>query len=145
MLQENAEDRGVRSEIKKRKRTSSNLVKVLIDTVILAIEMNASMLSVQDIHERVAKYIEIPENWRSTNYEFEFVECISFVLKTELMTELRKSAFHSLIIIDESTDICVQKMMIIYFKYLPETEIVCKTIFGGIVKLYVIASLLWKQ
>ena len=144
MLQESAEDRSVRLGIKKRKRSSSNLVKVLIDTVILAIEMNASMLSVQDIHERVAKYIEIPENWRSTNYAFEFVECISFVLKPELMIELRKSAFHSLII-DESTDICVQKMMIVYFKYLPETEIVCKTIFGGIVKLYVIASLLWKQ
>jgi len=133
-LQESAEDRSVKLEIKKRKKSSSNMVKVLIDNVILAIKLNASILSVSSIHEHVAKYVEIPENWRSKNYAFEFVECISFVLKTELMTELRNSAFHTLII-DESTDISSQKMLIIYFKYRLETEIVFKTIFGGIVKL----------
>ena len=133
-LQESAEDRSVRLEIKERKRSSSDLVTVLIDNVILAIKLNASMLSVQSIHEHVAKYVEIPENWRSKNYAFEFVECISFVLKTELMTELQNSAFHSLII-DESTDILIHKMLIVYFKYRFETEIVCKTTFGGIVKL----------
>ena len=134
MLQESVEDRAVKLEIKERKKSSSDLVKVLIDNVILAIKLNASMLSVQDIHEHVAKYVEIPENWRSKNYAFEFVECISFVLKTELMSELRKSAFHTLII-DESTDISVQKMLIVYFKYRPKQEIVSKTIFGGIVNL----------
>ena len=61
-LQESAEDRSVRLEIKERKRSSSDLVKVLIDNVILAIKLNASMLSVQSIHEHVAKYVEIPEN-----------------------------------------------------------------------------------
>ena len=50
------------------------------------------------------------------------------------MSELRKSAFHTLII-DESTDISVQKMLIVYFKYRPKQEIVSKTIFGGIVNL----------
>ena len=133
-LQESAEDCSVKLEIKKRKKSSSNMVKVLIDNVILTIKLNASILSVSSIHEHVAKYVEIPENWRSKNYAFEFVGCISFVLKTELMTELRNSAFHTLII-DESTDISSQKMLIIYFKYLLETEIVFKTIFGGIVKL----------
>ena len=102
--------------------------------------MNASMLSVQDIHEHVAKYVKIPENWRSINYAFEFVECISFVLKTKLITELRKSTFHTLIT-DESTNISVQKMMIIYFKYRLETEVFCKTIFGGIVKSSVCNSI----
>lgn len=120
--------------MEERKRSTSDLVKVLIDSVILAIKLNASMLSVQDIHEHIAKYVKIPESWRSKNYAFEFVECISLVLRTQLMTELRKSAFHTLII-DESTDISVQKMLIVYFKYRPEREIVCRTIFGGIVKL----------
>ena len=92
------------------------------------------MLSAQSIHEHVAKYVEIPENWRSKNYAFEFVECISFVLKLELMTELRNSAFHTLVI-DESIDISIPKMLIVYFKYRFETEIVCKTIFDGITKL----------
>ena len=50
------------------------------------------------------------------------------------MTELRNSAFHTLII-DESTDISIQKMLIVYFKYRVKTEIVCKTTFGGIIKL----------
>ena len=88
------------------------MVKVLIDNVIHATELNASVLSVQSIHEHVAKYVEIPENWRSKNYAFEFVECISFVSKTELMTELRNSAFHTLII-NESICISSRKMFII--------------------------------
>ena len=50
------------------------------------------------------------------------------------MTQLQNSAFHTFII-DESTDISIQKMLIVYFKHRFETEIVCKTIFGGIVKL----------
>lgn len=50
------------------------------------------------------------------------------------MTELRKSAFHTLIIA-ESIDISVKKMQVVYFKYQPETEIVCRAIFGDIVKL----------
>ena len=106
MLQESVENRSVSLEQKERKRSSSDLVKVLIDDVIFAIEMNASVLSVQDIHEHVAKYVEFPENWCSKIYAFEFDECKSFMLKTELMTKLRKSTFHTLII-DESTDISV--------------------------------------
>ena len=109
------------------------MVKVLIDNVVLAIKMNASMLSVQDIHDHVAKYVTILENWRSKNYAFEFVECIDFVVKSQFMSELRQSAFHTLII-DESTDISVQKMLM-YVKYRPQTEIVYKTFFAGIVKL----------
>ena len=85
-------------------------------------------------HKHVAKYVEIPENWRSKNYAFEFVECISFVINTELMTKLLNSTFHTLII-EESTDISSQKMLIIYFKYRLETEIVFKTILGGILEL----------
>ena len=56
------------------------------------------------------------------------------------MSELRKSAFHTLII-DNSTNISVQKMVIIYFRYRAETEIVSKTIFERIVKLSVYNSI----
>ena len=38
---------------------SSNSVEVLIDNMILAIKWNASMLSAQDIHKHVTKYVEI--------------------------------------------------------------------------------------
>ena len=85
---------------KRERRSSSDLVKVMIDNMILVIKLNASMLFVQDIHNHVAKYVKIPENWHSKNYAFEFVESISFILKTELTTELRKSAFQILIIIE---------------------------------------------
>jgi hypothetical protein len=57
------------------------MVKVLIDNVILAIKINASMLSIQDIHDRLAKYTTIPESWCTKNYAFEFVECINSVIQ----------------------------------------------------------------
>ena len=95
MLQESAEDRSDRLEIKKRKRSFSDLVKGLIDNVILAIKMNVFMLFVKDIHEHVAKYFKIPENLRSKNYAFKFVEYMNFVLKSELIIGLRKSEFHT--------------------------------------------------
>ena len=85
MVQESTTDRSIRVKMDERKRSTSDLVKVL---VIIAIKLNASMFSVQDIHEHAAKYIKIPQCWCSKNYEFKFVECISLVLKTQLMTEL---------------------------------------------------------
>ena len=48
--------------------------------------------------------------WGGRN--FEFVKCIGFVLKTELMTELGKSAFHTLMTA-ESSDISVLKMLLV--------------------------------
>ncbi|KII63818.1 hypothetical protein RF11_15053 [Thelohanellus kitauei] len=52
----------------------------------------------------------------------------------ETMSELRKSSLRTLII-EESTDIFFLKMLILYFKYRAETELIYKTIFGRIVKL----------
>jgi hypothetical protein len=46
------------------------MVKVLIDNVILAIKINASMLSAQDIHDHLAEYTTIPGSWHSKNYAF---------------------------------------------------------------------------
>ena len=96
--------------------------------------MNASMLSAQQIHDHVAKYVTIPESWRSKNYAFEFVECINAIVTETVMKEIRESEFHTLIV-DESTDISVTKMLIIYIKYRPVTSKCHKTVFAGIVKL----------
>jgi hypothetical protein len=43
------------------------------------------MLSVQDIHDHLAKYTTIPESWRSNNYAFEFVGCINSVIENHWM------------------------------------------------------------
>jgi hypothetical protein len=55
------------------------MVKVLIDNVIIAMKMNASMLSIQDIHDNLAKNTTIPESWCSKNHAFEFLKCINSV------------------------------------------------------------------
>jgi hypothetical protein len=70
------------------------MVNVLIDNVILPMKINASMLSVQDIHDHLVKYTTIPESWHSKNYAFEFVECINPVIEKQLLDELWKSLFH---------------------------------------------------
>jgi hypothetical protein len=53
------------------------VVKAVTDNVILAIKINASILSVQDIHDHLAKYTTIPESWHSNNYAFEFVGALT--------------------------------------------------------------------
>jgi regulator of PEP synthase PpsR (kinase-PPPase family) len=67
ILTETQEDRKLRVEVTECKKTNADMVKVLIDNVILAIKMNASMLSVQDIHDHLATYTTIPESWCSKN------------------------------------------------------------------------------
>lgn len=106
----------------------------MIDNVLLAISMNSSMLSVQDIHDHMAKYVSIPESWRSKNYAFEFVECINEVVQQEIISDLRNASYHTLIA-DESTDISVTKMLILYTKFRPLNDLNYKTVFAGILKL----------
>lgn len=72
LLQESAKDRENRNELSHKKKSDLRQVKVL-NNILFAIEMNASMLSVQQIHDHMAKYVSIPESWRSKNYDFEFV------------------------------------------------------------------------
>jgi hypothetical protein len=62
------------------------------------------------------------------------VECSDFVLQKHFLEELRKSPFHTLII-DESTDISAQEMLILYIKFRPESEVILKIVFEGILKL----------
>ncbi|KAK0053620.1 E3 SUMO-protein ligase [Biomphalaria pfeifferi] len=89
MLTESKEEREMRKEIAQRQQATPDDVKILIYNVLLAIKINSSMLSVQDIHDHVGKYVKIPESWRSKNYAFEFSECVNSVVKTEMFTEIR--------------------------------------------------------
>lgn len=73
-------------------------VKVLIDNILLAIKMSASMLSVQQIHDHMTKYMSIPE---------------SSINENETMCKVKNAPWHTLIV-DESTGITVQKMLVIY-------------------------------
>ena len=112
MLTETPPERKSRVEQEARKTSSADMVKVLIDDVILAVKINVSMHSIQEINSHLAKYVKIPERWHSKNYAFEFVECISVIFQRKVMDELRKSAFHTLIV-DKSTDITIQNMLIL--------------------------------
>ena len=51
-----------------------------------------------------------------------------------MINDIRNSEFHTLLI-DESTDVSVSKMLIIYIKYRPAAATCHKTVFAGIVKL----------
>lgn len=134
MFAESASDREQRLEVAQRKIPKPEQVKVLIDNVMLAIKLNTSMLSVQEIHAHVANYIPLSESWRSKNYAFEFVESINMVVKAQIWTEIKSAGFHTLIA-DESTDLSVTKMLILYMKFRPVDMNIYKTVFAGILKL----------
>ena len=125
MLSETPEERN-------RKCACKEKVVILIDNVLLALKMNNSLLSVQDTNNHMTKYVGIPENWRSKNYAFEFLESINVVISQEIMEEIASANFHTLTV-EESTDISVSKCLIIYFKYRISFEY--KTRFGEIIQL----------
>ncbi|XP_069073378.1 uncharacterized protein [Pleurodeles waltl] len=106
MLTKTASDRGNRLEVAEPHRSKPEEIKILINNVLLAVKMNTSMLSVQDIHDHVALHVKIPDSWRSKNCAFEFLEAINSVIRSDFMAELRSARYHTLII-DESTDISV--------------------------------------
>ena len=107
---------------------------LLIDSVLLAVKMNNSLLSVQYINNHMVKYVRIPESWRSKNYSFEFLESIDVVIRQEIIDEIASADFHTLTV-DESTDIRICKQMSDFlFKYRDNSNKVFfeyKTTFGG--------------
>ncbi|XP_069092819.1 E3 SUMO-protein ligase KIAA1586-like [Pleurodeles waltl] len=129
-----ASDRANRLEVIERQRSLPEEIKSLLNKVLLAVKMNTSMLSVQDIHDHVALHVKIPDNWRSKNYAFEFLEAINSVIRSDLMAEFCGVRYHSLII-NEWTDISVTKMFILCFKFRSVTSTEHKTVFWGIVTL----------
>ena len=96
--------------------------------------MNSSILSVQHINDHMAKYMTLPDNWRSKNYGFEFVEIINSLIEKEVMSELANANVHTLTI-DETTDISINKCLILYFKFRPNNFDVYNVVFGGIIQL----------
>ena len=106
LLTEKLADRKARLDHAKRLQTDEEQICILIDYVLLAINMNASMLSAQTILDHIGKFVSLPDSWRSKNYIFEFVAAINGVVTEEIFTELRASLFHTLTV-DESTDITV--------------------------------------
>ena len=50
----------------------------------------------------------------------------STMIQSEISDEFRKSSFHTLIV-DESTDISVQKMLILYVKFRPVQHCIAHT------------------
>ena len=61
LLTESAEEREQKKELSHRKTADSNAVKILLDNVLLAINLNMSILSVQDLHNHLANHVSIPE------------------------------------------------------------------------------------
>ena len=77
LLTEKLAGRKARLDHAKRLQTSEEQIRILMDNVLLAINMNASMLSVQTIHDHIGKFVLLPDSWRSKNYTFEFVAAIN--------------------------------------------------------------------
>ena len=95
--------REVRLQHDKRLRTNEEQIRILIDNVLLAINMNVSMLSVQTKHDYIGKYILLPNSWQSKNYAFEFVAAINKANADDIFTKVRASSFRTVtLIIDES-------------------------------------------
>lgn len=92
------------------------------------------MLSVQEIHNHLAKYVSLPDSWRSKNCAFEFVESINAVVQAETMEDVRNANVHMLIV-DESTDITEHKMLVLYIKFREQNQFTYKTEFAGIIQL----------
>uniref|UniRef100_A0A1B8Y9W5 HAT C-terminal dimerisation domain-containing protein n=1 Tax=Xenopus tropicalis TaxID=8364 RepID=A0A1B8Y9W5_XENTR len=134
MLLESPTKKENRQISNERKRSSPDEIKVLIDSVLLAIKMNISLLSVQDINEHMAKYVSIPQSWRSKNYAFEFLGIINGIVQEDLMADIKLATYHTLTV-DESTDISVNKYLILYFKYRPVNSKEYRTSFGGMLQL----------
>ena len=111
LLAEKLADRKARLDHVKRLQTNEQ-IRILMNDVLLAINMNAAMLSVQTIHDHIGKYVSLPDSWRSKNYAFEFVAAINKVVADDIFTELSVSLFHTLIV-DESTDIAAYKVVLL--------------------------------
>ena len=115
-------------------KTPSREVKTLIDSVLLSVKLNLSILSCQVINDHMSKYTKLSRSWRNKNYGFEFLKSINFVVMEEVMQSIKQA---TCLIIDESNDISSTKMLILYIKYCTANDcrLMTKTIFAGIISL----------
>ena len=73
-------------------------------------------------------------HYQTAGITFEFVAATNEVVADHIFTKLRASLFHTLIV-DESNDIAVHKVLVLYFKYRFPNLLIYKTVFGGIIQL----------
>ena len=78
-------------------KTPSSEVKTLIDSVLLSVKLNSSILSCQVINDHMSKYTKLPSSWRSKNYGFKFLKSIDFVAREEVIQSIRQAKCHTLI------------------------------------------------
>ena len=98
LLTEKLADREARVDRAKRQQTDEEQICILMDNVLLAININTSMLSVQTIHDHIGKFVSLPDSWRSKNYTFEFVAAINELLQTKyLQNYVHPYSIHSLL------------------------------------------------
>lgn len=88
-LQETLEDQNSRTEYANHDRPNLEEISILIDNALVIVKFNSSMLSVQDTHDHLAKYFNIPASWRSKNYALEFIGCIHSVVKSEILNKIQ--------------------------------------------------------
>ena len=124
------------AEESKALKTPSREVKTLINSVLLIVKLNSSMLSCQVINDHMLKYTKLPRSWRRKNYGFEFLKSIDFVARKEVMQSIRQETCLALIV-DESNDISSTKMLIFYIKYCTadDCHLMTKRVFVGIIHL----------
>ena len=111
-----------RLDIAQRKNACVDVVKILIDDVILAIKINDQCYQYNACIDHMEKYMSIPQRWHSRNYAFEFVDSIITVIQKEDMCVLQNASCHTLVI-DESTYVFTTKMLILSVKFCPQNEI----------------------
>lgn len=67
MLGDSTKDRDKRNELPLVKKSNPEQV----DNILLVININASVLSVQQIHNNMVKYVSTAESWQSKNFAFD--------------------------------------------------------------------------
>ena len=128
-------------------KTPSREVKTLIDSVLLSVMLNSSILSCQVINDHMSKYAKLLRSWPSKNYGFEFLKSINFVAREEVVQSIRQTTCHTLII-DESNDISLTKILILYIKYCTADDCLSmtKTVFERLYLLLAVTVILfWKK
>ncbi|KII60808.1 hypothetical protein RF11_10876 [Thelohanellus kitauei] len=90
MLKAILTDRSIRLQMEERIQSNSDMIKILIDNVILLIKLNVVMFLFENSVSMWQNTFQF-QSFLSKSYDFEFVECINLVLKTDTMSERRKS------------------------------------------------------
>ena len=86
------------AEESKALKTPSREVKTLIDSVLLSVKLNSSILSCQVINDHMSKYTKLPRLRRSKNYGFGFLKSIDSVAREEVMQSTIQATYHTLIV-----------------------------------------------